>query len=119
MSEASVYVNINGDVREASSVDVPKDRTFRSAWQFSGNAIEIDMVKAREIHRDNLRRERAPLLSKLDVDVIRADEEGDALAKADAVAKKRALRDVTSDERIEAAQTAEELKVLTLQALLK
>lgn len=114
----TTLININGDVREASSLTVPTDRTFRSAWQFSGNAIEVDMVKARDIHRENLRRERAPRLLALDVAVIRADEEGDALAKADAVARKRALRDVTSDERIEAAQTPEELKALTLDVLL-
>ena len=54
----TTYININGDVRDASSLTVPADRTFRGAWQFSGDAVEIDMAAARDIHRDNLRAER-------------------------------------------------------------
>ena len=51
----TTYININGDVRDAASLTLPQDRTFRSAWQFNGAAVEIDMVAARGIHRDNLR----------------------------------------------------------------
>jgi hypothetical protein len=58
----TTYININGDVRDAASLTLPQDRTFRSAWQFNGAAVEIDMTAARGIHRDNLRAERAPLL---------------------------------------------------------
>ena len=43
----TVYININGDVRDASSLTVPSDRTFRGAWQFNGDAVEVDMTKAR------------------------------------------------------------------------
>lgn len=42
-------ININGEVRDASSVTVPQDRRFRDAWQFSGDAITVDAVKQREI----------------------------------------------------------------------
>ena len=51
----TTYININGDVRDASSLTIPTDRTFRDAWQYNGNAVEINMTKAREIHKDNLR----------------------------------------------------------------
>jgi len=54
----TTYININGDVRDASSITVPTDRTFRGAWTFNGDAVEIDMTAAREIHKDNLRAER-------------------------------------------------------------
>ena len=54
----TTYININGDVREASSLTVPSDRTFRGAWTFNGNAVEIDMAAARNIHKDNLRADR-------------------------------------------------------------
>ena len=111
----TTYININGDVRDAASLTVPADRTFRGAWQFDGAAVEIDMAEAKEIHKDNLRAERKPLLDALDVDYMKALETGgDAAAVA---AQKQVLRDVTSDARIEAATTPEELKALTLEVL--
>ena len=112
----TTYININGDVRDASSVTVPADRTFRGAWQFNGAAVEIDMSAARDIHRDNLRAERAPRLAALDVDYMKALEtSGDTAAIA---AEKQTLRDVTADARIEAAATPDALKALTLDVLL-
>ena len=112
----TTYININGDVRDAASLTVPADRTFRGAWQFNGNAVEIDMAKARDIHRDALRAERGPKLDKLDVDWFRAVETGGDTAAI--AAQKQALRDVTADPRIEAAATPDALKALTLDVLL-
>jgi len=112
----TTFININGDVRDAASLTVPNDRTFRGAWQFNGAAVEIDMAKARDIHRATLRAERAPKLEKLDIDWFRAVETGGDTA-AIAVAKQR-LRDVTADSRIVSAKTPEELKALTLDVLL-
>ena len=40
----TTYININGDVRDASSLTVPADRTFRGAWSFNGDAVEVDMA---------------------------------------------------------------------------
>ena len=111
----TTYININGDVRDASSLTVPADRTFRGAWQFNGNAVEIDMTAARDIHRDNLRRERAPKLQALDVDYMKALEQGGDTAAI--AAQKQVLRDVTEDARIDAAATPDELKALTLDVL--
>jgi hypothetical protein len=112
----TTLININGDVRDAASLTVPADRVFRGAWQFNGAAVEIDMTKARDIHRDNLRAERAPRLAKLDVDYMKAMEQaGDTAAIA---AEKQALRDVTDDARIADAATPDALKALTLDALL-
>ena len=112
----TTYININGDVRDASSLTVPTDRVFRGAWQFNGNAVEIDMAAARDIHRDNLRAERKPELEKLDVAYMKALEtNGDTAAIA---AQKQALRDVTADARIEAATTPDALKALTLDVLI-
>ena len=112
----TTYININGDVRDASSLTVPADRTFRGAWQFNGAAVEIDMAAARDIHRDNLRREREPKLAALDVDYMKALEQGGDTAAI--AAQKQALRDITADARIEAAATPDELKALTLDALI-
>lgn len=114
----TTYININGETRDSASIAVPTDRTFRAAWQFSGDVIEIDMVQAREIHRDNLRSERAPRLQQLDTEWFRAAETADTTRQAEIAAAKQALRDVTSDVRIEAATTPEQLKALTLDVLL-
>ena len=112
----TTYININGDVRDASSLTVPSDRTFRGAWKFNGNAVEIDMAAARDIHKDNLRAERAPRLAALDVDYMKALEAGSG---ADAIAaKKKALRDVTADAKIANAADADALKALDLATLL-
>lgn len=110
-------ININGDLRDAALLTVPQDRTFRGAWQFSGDAVEIDMAKARDIHRDRLRAERAPRLGALDVDYMKALEQGGDTTSV--VAEKQALRDVTADPRIDAATTPDELKDLTLDMLIE
>ena len=115
---AQTLININGDVRDAASLTVPQDRTFRGAWQFAGDVVEVDMPLARDIHRDNLRAERAPQFEKLDVDWFRAAETNDTDAQAAIAAQKQALRDVTSAARIDSAATPDELKTLTLDTLL-
>ena len=112
----TTYININGDVRDASSLTVPADRTFRGAWQFNGAAVEVDMAAAKAIHKDNLRMARAPRLADLDVAYMKALEAGSGAAEI--AAEKQVLRDITSDARIEAAATPDELKALTLDALL-
>lgn len=112
----TTYININGDVRDASSITVPTDRTFRGAWTFNGNAVEIDMAAAREIHKDNLRAERAPRLADLDVAYMKALESG--TGAADIAAEKQTLRDITDDARIAAAADADALKALDLATLL-
>ena len=112
----TTYININGDVRDASSLTVPTDRTFRGAWTFNGNVVEIDMTAAREIHKDNLRAERAPRLADLDVAYMKALEAG--TGAADIAAQKQALRDITDDARIAAAADADALKALDLATLL-
>jgi len=112
----TTYININGDVRDAASLTVPSDRTFRGAWQFNGAAVEVDMVAAKDIHKDNLRRERAPRLAELDVAYMKALEAGSGAA--DIAAQKQILRDITDDARIDAATTPDELKALDLSTLL-
>jgi hypothetical protein len=113
----AVYVNINGELRDQSLIDIPSDREFRSAWQFSGAAVEVDMTKAKDIQRGKLRAERAAKFSELDSEWFRADEDADAAKKAEVAAKKKALRDVTEHQKIAKAKTPDELKGLTLAAL--
>jgi hypothetical protein len=70
--------------------------------------IGINMDKAKEIHKDNLRVARKPLLEALDVEYIRTLEQGGDVA--DVADRKQTLRDVTADPVIDSATTPEELK---------
>lgn len=70
--------------------------------------IIINMEKARNIHRDAMRAARAPLFAKLDVDYMVATERGQDTSSI--AAQKQALRDVTKDPAIDAAQTLDDLK---------
>lgn len=71
--------------------------------------ITVNMSKAREIHRDRLRRLRAPKLAALDVAFMRAMESNDTARLAEIAKQKQTLRDVTADSRIDAAATPEVL----------
>ncbi len=68
----------------------------------------IDMAKAREIHKTNIRTAREPLLAALDVEFQKALETGSSTT--DIVAKKQALRDAPADSAIDAATDADALK---------
>ncbi len=113
---STTYININGDVRDVSSLNVPSDRVFRDAWEFNGDAIEVDMSLAKEIHKDTLRMERAPMLEAMDVEFMQALEQG---ADTSSIIKKKVvLRGITKDTRIELAKTPEELKALDIVTLI-
>ncbi len=79
--------------------------------------ITINMNKAREIKKDMIRADRAPLLAALDVEYMRAVETGDSVKQAEIAAKKQALRDATKDPAIAAAQTPDQLKAVVPEAL--
>jgi len=70
--------------------------------------IVINLDKAKDITKDRLRAERAPLLQAQDVAFQRALEEGADTAAI--VAEKQRLRDIT--QLADAATTPEELKAL-------
>ncbi len=68
----------------------------------------IDMAKAREIHKTNIRNARESKLVALDIDFQRALEVGAATTSI--VAQKQALRDAPAAAGITSATTAQELK---------
>jgi len=68
----------------------------------------IDMAKAKELHKDNIRNARTLKFPDLDVEYNKAQETGaDTTA---IIAKKQALRDAPADSAIDAATTTDELK---------
>ena len=68
----------------------------------------INMAKAKEIHKDNIRAARESKLVELDVEFQKALETG--ASTTDIVAKKQALRDAPADSAIDAATNEAELK---------
>ena len=68
----------------------------------------VDMAKAREIHKTNIRVARTPKLQELDIEFQKALETG--ASTTDIVAKKQALRDAPADSGIAAASDADALK---------
>ena len=66
------------------------------------------MAKAKEIHKNNIRIARQPLLESLDIEFQKALEiSADTSA---IIAKKQALRDAPADSAIKSASTTDELK---------
>lgn len=95
-------------------LEVPQDRTFRDAWADDGKAITHDMAKAREIKRKHIRAARVMALRDLDGQWMRAAGQGKK-AEQDAVeAERQKWRDAPADPRIDAAQTVEALKQITV-----
>jgi hypothetical protein len=72
--------------------------------------ITVNLNKAKDITKDRLRVERAPLLQAQDVAFQRALEEGADTSAV--VAEKQRLRDIT--QLADQATTVEELKAITL-----
>ena len=68
----------------------------------------IDMAKAREIHKNNIRIARTPKLEELDIEFQKAQETSADTSAI--VAKKQALRDAPADSGIAAASDADALK---------
>ena len=68
----------------------------------------IDMAKAKEIHKENIRFARTPKLAELDIEFQKALETG--ASTTDIVAKKQALRDAPADSGINSASDTDALK---------
>lgn len=73
--------------------------------------ITINLDKAKDITKDRLRAERAPLLQAQDVAFQRALEQGADTSAI--VAEKQRLRDITT--LADAATTPEELKTISVE----
>jgi len=86
---------------------LPIDTDFQNAWVYKDGKVEVDLAKAKEVHKEYIRRERQEKLAALDIEFQQALETGDTSA---VVAKKQALRDATADSAIDAATSTDQLK---------
>lgn len=89
--------------------ELPSNRTFRNAWNYD---LKEDIPKSKEIWKEKLRADRAPLLSALDVEYQRADEESDTIKKADIINQKKVLRDITNG--VDSCTTIAEIKTIVI-----
>ena len=72
--------------------------------------ITIDINKAKEVWKDKIREARKPVLEKLDVDFMKAQETGDVPAQQAIVGVKQTLRDLPS--QVDTATTIDEIKLV-------
>ena len=73
-------------------------------------SITVNLTKAKEIAKNNLRTERAPVLVALDVSYMRAVESGNTELQTSIAAQKQTLRDITAHETIVNASDVTSLK---------
>jgi hypothetical protein len=92
---------------------IPQDRTFRNAWKAQGRQIVEDVEKAKVVAKDILRAQRAPLLEALDVQYLRALEQGEDTVLI--VAEKQRLRDITKTP--DDAKSIDELRAIATTLL--
>lgn len=97
------------DARIVDSSDLPEDdNDFFDAWEMDAKSVTVNLDKAKEIQKDRLRAERAPLLAAQDVLFQRALETG--VDTSAIVAEKQRLRDITS--KADTCKTTAELRAL-------
>jgi len=86
---------------------LPYDRTFRGAWTID---CTVDMDKAKEIWIDQIRIVRNDRLKALDIEWMKAIENGENKEASDIAAVKQSLRDVTERADIHKCKTTASLK---------
>lgn len=95
-------------VVEIDESAIPARDKFRDSWVLKGNKIAHDIEKAKEIKKARVRRERQPLLNKLDIEISRALAKNESVAALEA--ERQRLRDATDHPSIKKAKTIEDLK---------
>lgn len=106
--------------RIVTDEDLPESREFREAWKDEGNGkLSHDMPKVRGIHLERLRAQRNKLIEAEDVEFTKALGKKDQKKADEVEAKRQKLRDVpvTAQPLLEAAQTVEEVKAITIETL--
>lgn len=93
------------------------DTYFRNAFFISNGSVLIDMNKAINVQKNNLRALRIPELEALDIQYYRALETNDSQTISLIIARKNALRNVTKDPGFEAATTPDELKLVGINTI--
>jgi len=94
------------DYKIINDNQLPVDRVFRDAWTMTG----IDLEKAKDIWMNKIRVVRDEMLKELDVQWIRAMENGETKTAGDIAAKKQQLRDVTIRKEFSKIKKVEDIQ---------
>lgn len=87
-------VPVGAEYKIVESIEIDYD--YFGAYDFDADTgSKLNINNAKLIHLDKFRAARAIKFPKLDIDFMKAAEEGDEAKKAEIVAAKQALRDVT------------------------
>ncbi len=105
------FIMVEGNPMPASLQ--PPFPALQSAFRNSSGRITIDLVAARNVARDIIRRERAPLFERNDVAALNATLRKDDAAVTAILDRGDALRNSTRDPRIESASSPEALLATT------
>jgi len=70
--------------------------------------ITIDIAKAKDVWKDKIRVARKPALEKLDVDFVKAQEQGNSTTQI--ITDKNTLRDLP--DQVDTATTVDEIKAV-------
>lgn len=91
------------NITYVSDAEIPKDKTFRNAWDIVDGKITVDLPKARQVHMAKIRYARNKKLNELDVETLKGVDVQD---------QKQVLRDIPQTFDLTIAQTPDELKAL-------
>ena len=105
---ASIDESYNAKIFDDS--DFPASLNELPFWNYDGQTISYDLEKFRESVRNRLRSKRESILIKLDVDFIRALEEGTPTTEI--VAEKQRLRNITTI--VDGVNSIDELRALDI-----
>ena len=106
---ALATVPVEVEYRIIDESKIPLDLEFRDSWEYKDGKIVENLGKARLIAKERLRGKRKPLLTALDVQYQRAQEDGRDTTII--ISEKQRLRDVT--KLADTATTLDELKALS------
>jgi hypothetical protein len=96
------------------------DLEFFDAWDIDtqANKITVNMPKARNIWRSQLRIHRSKEFNKLDVEFMKAIEDGNSYVQTVIAQKKKKLRNITAHPVIDQSETIDALRKCTLEKLI-
>lgn len=109
IEEVAAQVAPDGVYAIVTADAIPADRTFRGAWVYSPDGIEIDLARAKAIAHDIRRRRRADELAPHDR-VISLRIPGASADQAEAARAAIRARYVIIESAIDAATTMDEIK---------
>ncbi len=100
--------------RKCPDSELPKDRTFRDAWEDGPAKVQINMADARAIHMSRIRAARNKEFDRLELDrhQLSAMASEDPLTVSGIETQKQELRDLPETFDLSAANTPATLKAL-------